>query len=127
MQMYTTVASAVPHQISEQGRLQPHSTALHCGDRQLSFGELNRRADQFAEYLRLRVGVPGRNVAICIERSLDWIIAALGVMRAGAAYVPLDPVWPDARLRFAVSDSGAVAIVARVSTLERLQIELPGI
>jgi amino acid adenylation domain-containing protein len=121
------VVSAVPKQISQQGEIQPHSTALHFGDKKLSYRELNRGADQFADYLRQGADVSGRSVAICMERSLDWIVAALGIMRAGAAYVPLDSAWPDARVRFAVGDSGATALVARTSTLERLQISLPGI
>ncbi len=50
--------------------------------------------------------MPGGTVAICMERSFDWIVAALGVIRTGAAYVPLDPAWPDSRLRFAIEDSG---------------------
>jgi amino acid adenylation domain-containing protein len=127
MQISTTVVLAVPEQISKQARLQPHSTALHSGGKNLSYGELDRQANQFAEYLRQRACVSGGTVAICMERSLEWIVAALGIMRAGAAYVPLDCAWPEARLRFAVSDSGAVALVARRSTLERLQIKLPGI
>ena len=59
----------------------------------------------------------GGTVAICMERSFDWIIAALGIMRAGAAYVPLDSSWPDARLSFAVKDSGATVLVARQALL----------
>lgn len=66
-------------------------------------------------------------MAICLERSFDWIIAALGTMRIGAAYVPLDPGWPDARLRFAVHDSGATALVARAPLLDRLQIDAVGV
>jgi amino acid adenylation domain-containing protein len=127
MQTSTAVVLAVPVQISEQARLQPHSTALHCGDEDLSFGEFDRRADQFADYLRRRARVSGGTVAICLERSPEWIIAALGTMRAGAAYVPLDSAWPEARLRFAINDSGAIAIVARRSTLERLQVQVLGI
>jgi amino acid adenylation domain-containing protein len=127
VQTYTPVTSTIPNQIAEQARLQPHLTALHHGDREPSFGNLNHRADRFADYLQRRADVSGRSVAICMERSVDWIVAAIGIMRAGAAYVPLDPAWPDARLRFAVSDSGAVVLVAHTSTLERLRVGLPGI
>lgn len=127
MQKSTAVVSAVPEQIAERAKLQPYSIALHNGDEDLSYCELEVRADQFANYLRGFTCVSGGTVAICMDRSPEWIIAALGIMRAGATYVPLDPTWPDARLRFAISDSGAVALVARASTLERLQISLPGI
>ena len=63
--MSTAVVSAVPEQISEQARLQPHSTALHRGDKDLSYGELDRRADQVADYLRPRARLSGGTVAIC--------------------------------------------------------------
>jgi amino acid adenylation domain-containing protein len=62
-----------------------------------------------------------------MERSFDWIIAALGVMRAGAAYVPLDSAWPDARLRFAVNDCRAAVLVARAPLLARLQVNARGV
>jgi amino acid adenylation domain-containing protein len=62
-----------------------------------------------------------------MERSFDWIVAALGIMRAGAAYVPLDSAWPDERLRYAVNDSGATALVARAALLDRLHVKARGI
>jgi len=58
-----------------------------------------------------------------MERSFDWIVAALGIMRAGAAYVPLDSAWPVARLSYAVNDSGAAVLVARAALLDRLQVK----
>ena len=66
-------------------------------------------------------------MAICMERSFDWIVAALGIMRAGAAYVPLDSSWPDARLSFAVKDSGATVLVARQALLDRLPLQGAGL
>ncbi len=62
-----------------------------------------------------------------MERSFDWIVAALGIMRAGAAYVPLDAAWPDSRLRFAVQDSGATVVVARATLLDRLRVNARGV
>src|SRR5271156_6632082 len=95
----------VPEQISNTREDCPHSIALIYGNRRLNYQELDSSADRFAGYL-MQLGVaPGDTVAICMERSFDWIIAALGIMRAGAAYVPLDSAWPDSRLRFAVEDS----------------------
>ena len=117
----------VPVQTRELWDNHPHSVALRAGDRELRYEDLNRGADRFACYL-VQLGVaPGDTVAICMERSFDWIIAALGVMRAGAAYVPLDSAWPDARLRFAVNDSGAAVLVARATLLDRLQIKARGV
>jgi amino acid adenylation domain-containing protein len=71
--------------------------------------------------------VPGGAVAICMERSFDWIVAALAAMRAGAAYVPLDSAWPEARLRYAISDSGASVLVARQALLEHLSVTAFGV
>jgi amino acid adenylation domain-containing protein len=62
-----------------------------------------------------------------MERSFDEIVTALGIMRAGAAYVPLDPDWPDSRLRFAVEDSGATVLVAHAALLDRLRVEARGV
>lgn len=127
MQMLTANARPVPEQISELGENSPHSVALIHGCRQLTYDGLDRKADRFAGHLA-RIGiVPGCTVAICMERSFDWIVAALGIMRAGAAYVPLDSAWPDSRLRFAIEDSGATALVARATLLERLQADVEGI
>ena len=105
----------------------PQSSALHSGHEVLSYEQLDIRAEKFAAYL-LQSGVtPGSTVAICLGRSPDWIIAALGTMRAGAAYVPLDPAWPDSRLLFALADSEAKAFVAPSQMLRRLGAGAVGI
>lgn len=105
----------------------PQSIALSDGKQQLSYQELDDRANRSAAHL-VQLGVrSGHSVALCMERSFDWIVAALAIMRAGAAYVPLDLAWPDSRLRFAVEDSGATILVARQALLERLQCHAPGI
>ena len=125
--MTTYSSQAVPEHIASLSRVFPHSPALTCRSQSLSFGELNRKADQFAAHLA-RLGITrGETVAICMERSFDWIVAALGIMRAGAAYVPLDSTWPDSRLRFALSDCSARTVVARTGLLQRLQVKASGI
>lgn len=123
----TANLSSVPEQISELASLFPASVALRQGDSEWKYETLDRKADQFAGYLATLGAGPGTTVAICMERCFDWIAAALGIMRAGAAYVPLDSSWPDARLRYAIDDSGAVALVARTTLLARLQGGLHGI
>lgn len=119
--------TSVPENVRAVSRSHPHSIALIHGDRQLSYEELDARADRFAAYLA-DLGVrTGDTAAICMERSFDWIVAVLGIMRAGAGYVPLDAAWPDSRLRFAVADSGATAFVARDPLIERLHLSVHGI
>ena len=124
--MTATIHPVIEH-ISRLRHNWPHSVALSYGDQQLTYEELNSKADKFAGYLLQHGTVAGDTVAICMERSFDWIVAALAIMRAGAAYVPLDPVWPDSRLRFAVNDSGATTLVARAPLLDRLQVEARGL
>jgi amino acid adenylation domain-containing protein len=114
---------SVPELISDLSHNDPHSIALSFADQHLTAAELDRRADQFAAYLAQLGVVSGGTVAICMDRSLDWIVAALGILRAGSAYVPLDPAWPDSRLRFAVEDSGATVLVARAAVLDRLRFK----
>src|SRR5271170_7393364 len=123
MQSVELDVRSVPEQIADLLDLAPHAIALSDGDRQLTCYDLDSRADQFAGYLVELGIVPGGTVAMCMERSFDWIVAALGIMRAGAAYVPLDSSWPDARLSFAIKDSGATVLVARRALLDRLQLQ----
>lgn len=104
-----------------------HSVALSDGERKLSYKELDRRADRFAGYLAQLGVVSGGTVAICMERSFDWIVAALGIMRAGAAYVPLDTAWPDSRISYALEDSNATVIVAKAALLDRLDTKICGV
>ena len=117
----------IPEQISELRDICPNNGALMHLGQCLTYKELNERADRFAGYLATRGVEPGGVVAICLERSFDWIVAALGAMRAGAAYVPLDLSWPDSRLCYAVMDSGATVLVAQAEILDRLQVGVCGV
>jgi amino acid adenylation domain-containing protein len=126
----STVTENIPsigEQIETLSAAFPNSIALSHGDRRMTYAELDRRAKRFAGYLSQCGVVPDGTVAICMERSFDWIVAALGVIRAGAAYVPLDPAWPDSRLRFATEDCGATVLIGRVALLDRLQVEVRGV
>lgn len=127
MQTLTANIQPVTEQISGPQYKCPHSIALSYSDQRLSYKDLDNRADRFAGYLAQCGVITGGTVAICMQRSFHWIVAALGSMRAGAAYVPLDSAWPDSRLRFAVEDSGATVLVARAELLDRLQVKARGI
>ena len=114
----------VPEQISATADRLPESIALRNGCQELTYAELDRKAELFASRL---VGLhvkPGDAVAICLDRSFEWIVTALGVMRAGAAYVPLDPAWPDSRMRFVIEDSAATLLVASTDLIDRLDLGL---
>jgi amino acid adenylation domain-containing protein len=102
------------HQLFEQqAQERPAATAVVYQGQALSYGELNRRANQLAHYLR-GVGVqPDDRVAICMERSDAMIVGWLGILKAGAAYVPLDPGYPADRLGFMLDDCAPVAILVQ--------------
>jgi len=93
------------HELFEQRASEvPGAIAVVCGARQLTYQELNQKANQLANFLRkLDIG-PGALVGICINRSLEMIIGILGALKAGAAYVPLDPTYPQKRLATMMED-----------------------
>ncbi|WP_248746007.1 non-ribosomal peptide synthetase [Pseudomonas sp. MWU12-2037] len=98
-----------------QVRANPDAVALVCEDRQLSYRQLNRRANHLARQL-LALGVrPDERVAICAERSLDMIVGLLGVLKAGAAYVPIDPAHPADRMAFMLQDSQPRALLTQTA------------
>ncbi|MGA5418613.1 condensation domain-containing protein, partial [Streptomyces pseudogriseolus] len=93
-------------------RLGGHGVAVRCAGEVLSFGELEERANRLAWGLR-DVGVgPGDVVGVLLPRSVDLVVALLGVLKSGAGYVPMDPGYPDERVDFMVEDSG-VSLVLR--------------
>lgn len=91
----------------------PAAKAITFGDASLSYEELNRRANRLAHYLRDLAFKPDARVAICIERSLEMVIAVLAVLKAGGAYVPLDTTYPPERLRFMIEDSTPIALLTQ--------------
>ena len=104
----------------------PEAVSVVFEDQQLSYQELNRRANQLAHYLqRLGVG-PEVLVGVMLERSLEMVVAMLGILKAGGAYVPLDPSYPAARLAFMLEDAKVSLLIAQERTVSKL-IEPPGI
>jgi len=106
------------HQLfEEQANRIPDATALVFEDRLMSYGELNRHANQLAHRL-LAMGVrPDDRVAICAERSPEMVVGLLAILKAGAAYVPLDSAYPAERLAFMLEDAAPVALITQ-SALE---------
>ncbi len=99
----------------------PEATAFQCGAAQLSYKELDERANQLAHYLRARGVGPEVLVGICVERSLEMAVGLLGILKAGGAYVPLDPNYPQERLAFMLND----AQVSVLLTQQHLRGALP--
>ncbi|MBG1265874.1 non-ribosomal peptide synthase/polyketide synthase, partial [Nostoc sp. WHI] len=110
------------HQLFEEqvGRT-PDAVAVVFENQQLTYGELNDRANQLAHYLQsLGVGADVL-VGLCVERSLQMLVALLGILKAGGAYVPLDPEYPQERLQYILDD----ALVSVLLTQQRVLNKLP--
>ncbi|HYP54022.1 MAG TPA: amino acid adenylation domain-containing protein [Pyrinomonadaceae bacterium] len=108
-------AEACLHELFErQAAETPHATAVVCADgRELTFDELNRRANQLARHLRgLGVGADTL-VGLCVERSPEMLVGLLGVLKAGGAYVPLDPNYPRERLAYMLSETAAPVLLTQ--------------
>jgi amino acid adenylation domain-containing protein/non-ribosomal peptide synthase protein (TIGR01720 family) len=111
------------HELFEaQAAARPDAVAVVCGPEQLSYAELNRRANQLAHYLRRQGIGPEVVVGLCMERSLEMVIGLLGIMKAGGAYLPLDPDYPRQRLEYMVSDAQVKLVLTRRRLLDRLPV-----
>ncbi|MGH3170742.1 MAG: non-ribosomal peptide synthetase, partial [Trebonia sp.] len=117
-------AATVPELFAAQAAATPDATAVACGDAELTYAELDSRANRLARYLVTRgVGLESV-VAVVMRRSADLIVALTGVLKAGAAYLPVDPEYPAERMSFMLADAGAVCTLATQDTrgsLERLE------
>ena len=114
------------HQLFEQQvERTPDALALTFEDQHLTYAELNGRANQLAHYLQSHgIGVEDR-VGVLLERSIEMVVALLAILKAGAAYVPLDPAYPQERLAFTLADSTAALLLSRSSLLDSLALSLP--
>jgi len=111
------------HQLFEkQAARTPNATAVVFGKESLTYGELERRANQLANHLVNLGACPDSLVAICVERSLEMVVGLLGILKAGAAYVPLDPAYPRDRIGFMLEN----AEVPLLLTQAQLRKNLPG-
>lgn len=94
------------HQLFEaQVRQTPDAVAVIAGKTKLSYAELDRKANQLANYLRAHGAGPEKLIGVFLARTADMVIALLGIMKAGAAYVPLDPAFPKDRLEYMAGDA----------------------
>src|SRR5262249_26976982 len=100
----------------------PHAIALVFGEESVSYGELDARSNRVANGLIENGAGPDDLVGICMERSLNLIVAALGTLKAGAAYLPLDPEYPQERLEYMISDARPV-MVLRDETLAQISTQ----
>jgi amino acid adenylation domain-containing protein len=115
-------AEACVHRLIEASVEQsPAAIAAVCGDVQLTYGELNKRANQLARYLRALGVAAESRVGVCFEPGVNMLVALLGVMKSGGVYLPLDPGYPQDRLAFLIDDARMSVVVAE----ERVRPAIP--
>src|SRR6185369_15157585 len=113
-------AGTLHGRFAAQVRERPDAVAAVCAGESLTYGELSRRADRLARRLRARGAGPDERIGLCADRSLELLIGLLGILKAGAAYVPLDPRYPTERLAFTLEDAGVRLLVGTESALAGL-------
>lgn len=112
--------ACIHHLFEAQAARTPDATAVEAPDGELTYQELNLRANRLAHYL-LSSGLRlGEKVGICEARSVDLAVAVLAVLKAGGAYVPLDPAYPPDRLAFMASDAGLAVVLTKRARASRL-------
>jgi amino acid adenylation domain-containing protein/non-ribosomal peptide synthase protein (TIGR01720 family) len=113
------------HRLAAVARATPDAPAVSCEDRLLTYRDLDRRSNRLAHALVRRGVAPGDTVGICLERSERWAAAILGALKAGAAYLPLDPGYPRERLELCLGDAGVRVVISEEGAHDRLP-EDPG-
>ncbi len=106
---------------AQQAGARPHHPAVICNDEQLSYSELNARANQLARYLQTCGAGPETLIPICVGRSVEMAVGILGILKSGAAYVPIDPGYPKERIEFMFADTAASIVITQAS----LRAQLP--
>src|ERR1700683_4398380 len=112
----------VQHTVATQAAIAPKALAVVHGNEALDYGRLSARANQIARFLNSQGICAESLVAVCIERSLSMVIANLGVLTSGAAYLPLDPSYPNERLNFMLNDARPQLLLTQHHLAKRLPL-----
>ena len=112
--------ATVPALLAEQVARVPDAVAVTCGDGCLSYAELDRRASRLGRVLAARGTGPESVVAVLMERSAELVVAVLAVLKAGAAYLPVDPAYPPERIGFMLADAGPACVVTTTELARNL-------
>ncbi|MEU8928217.1 amino acid adenylation domain-containing protein, partial [Kitasatospora sp. NPDC048545] len=111
-------AATLPELFAAQAARTPDATALVFGDERLSYAELDARADRLARLLAARGVGPERTVALVLERSVEMVVALLATVKAGAAYLPVDPEYPTDRIAVVLADGNPALVLATRATAD---------
>ncbi|MGV2921061.1 condensation domain-containing protein, partial [Streptomyces alfalfae] len=120
-------ATTLPELFEAHARRTPAETALVCGGTELTFGELNARANRLAHLLLARGAAPETYVAVLLPRTADYVVALLAVLKTGAACVPLDPGHPAERIRAMVADAHPLYVITASAEAPRLARATPAV
>jgi amino acid adenylation domain-containing protein/non-ribosomal peptide synthase protein (TIGR01720 family) len=112
----------LPELFAAQATRSPSRIAVVWGGERLSYRELDEKANRLAHYLKKKGVGRDRLVAVCLERTAELVVALLGVLKAGGAYLPLEPSFPPDRLRFLIEDSGVEHLVTTTALLEKIPV-----
>ncbi|WP_461673153.1 non-ribosomal peptide synthetase [Priestia megaterium] len=107
----------------EQVQKTPDVIVAHYGEDYLTYQELNEKANQLARILRNKGVIPDSIVGIMLNRSLEMFVAAIAVMKAGGAYLPIDPEYPEDRIQYLLEDSKAMLLLSQVELRERINFD----
>lgn len=112
--------ASVPMLFDERVRRAPDAVALRFGSTEYSYAELGLRAERIAAALRAAGVEPGAKVGLCLERSAELVAGMLGILKAGAVYVPMDPAYPGERLAWMLADAEALVVLTETRFREAL-------
>lgn len=118
--LFDLQSACLPELVARRAAEVPEALAVTAGSEILSYGELDNRADRLALYLRT-LGV-GRDIVVglCLPRCLDMLVGALGVLKAGGAYMPMDPAWPPDRRAFVLEDAQSPVLITHESLARQI-------
>jgi len=107
------VNDTLPALLARQAALTPQATAVICGDRAVTYAELDAASDRLARRLLDGGLAPRTRIAVLLDRSIDLVVALIGVLKAGSAYIPLDPGYPPQRLSYVLDNARPSAVISR--------------
>ena len=110
----------IHQQVEARAAAHPDAIALRHDQQRLTYRQLNERANQVAHRLLAQGIRPDERVAICVERGVEMIIGLLGILKAGAGYVPIDPAYPQERIVYTLADSAPLAVLVQANTRDRV-------
>ena len=120
-QQLVEFGSCLHERFEQQVERTPEAVALVCEDESLSYAQLNHRANWLAHRLRERGVFPNQLIGLHVERGIDLVVGIIGILKAGAAYLPLDPVYPRDRVAFMLEDSAVQVVVTQESLIANLE------